>query len=162
MAKVTIARANGGLPGVRRDRVKPGAVFSHVMRDGKPGKKLFVAIGNNGKFYSLNISNGRCAKLASTGNGHKTVTLVGKANLETTRFGRYDRRDTVRSGVKSGQLFKHYGSDVVYLALGTLRDGRFASINMDDPLNGDYAVGKNPNSNVTVVGDATWNVTLAD
>jgi hypothetical protein len=159
MAKVSVSRS-GMQRSVVRNAVKPGEVFSLVKRNGTVGRKLYMALGNNGRLYSINLENGA---LAGTGKPSKTVAIVGKGHVTPTYYGRTDGRRiaTTRVNVKSGDIFQHKDSDKSYLALGTLKDGRFASVNMADPFNDDYAVGTNAKSHVTVIGHAEFHAQVA-
>lgn len=153
MAKVVIERSANKVPTLARSEVAPGEVFILVKKDGSKGKKLYGALGNNGKFYSVNLETGA---LASAKNLSKMVAVVGYFSIERTDANPADHVDTTRGEVKSGQLFRSTTGVETYLAMGKLSDGRRMSINMADPYNEDYAVSSKPANPVTIVGDARF------
>lgn len=151
MAKVTLQRTKDmGTRGIARGTVKPGQLFQLVKKDGSLGRTIYGALGNNGRNYSVNMTSGQ---LASTAKPQKKVSVVGKFAVGVTYCGNVA---TTRGAVTSGDIFKVKGKDTAYLALGRLTDGRWASLNMNDPLNEDYAVTSNGKSHVTVIGHAEF------
>lgn len=150
MAKVTLTRSKVVANGIRRDTVKPGQIFQLRKKDGTLGRKLYGALGRNGRLYSLNMESG---ELAGTGNAAKPVSVVGKFAINTTHC---QNRVTSRDKVASGEIFTVKGGDTSYLALGRLKDGRWASVNMKNPLNDDYAATSKGSSEVTVIGSAKF------
>lgn len=157
MPKVTIERKKN-MASVARRNLAPGAVFSLVKRDGTVGRKQYMAIGNNGRWLSINLATGQ---LASTSNSGKKVTVVGKGKFRFNRWGSYKHAETTRGRVQSNQLFQVRDGGKTYAALGKFNDGRFCGVNIADPQSGDYAAGDDSKKNVTVVGDYTIAVEVA-
>jgi hypothetical protein len=139
------------MAGVRRDAVQPGQVFELLKREGGHGTKKYLAIGNNGKFFSLNTANG---ELASTDDGAKRVALVGKGKFSVTYLPPAQQTTTTRRNVRNNQVFKAAGKDREnsYAAVGRLSDGRWASLNLHDPFDSDYAVTENGDRKVVIIG----------
>lgn len=151
MTKVVIKRSANQATTHRGD-VKAGQVFALVKKDGTVSKKLYAAVGNNGKLFSVNLDTGA---LASTADENRKVAVIGKFVVETRYVSRYEQKSVARSQVKSGEIFHAKGKDTPYLSLGTLSDGRWASINMKNPMNDNYAVGNNGDAQVVVIGSGT-------
>jgi hypothetical protein len=152
VAAVRIERKKTGMATVARSAVKTGDIFQLVKKDGSLGSKTYVHVGRNGRDYSFNIENG---ELASTKNPSKRVTVVGKAQIETNYFKSQSQWvEKLRRDVRSGEIFQVKGGDSRYAGMGRLTNGSFASKNLNDPSDDDYAVTDNGNSRVQVIG--TW------
>lgn len=149
MPKVNVTRTKTATKTIARRDVKTGQVFQLVRKDGSFGDKLYAALGHNGKWFSVNLGNG---ELSSTDNGASKVAVVGKISISTKLFHTDERRETTRAGVKTHELFRSKTGSKTYAHMGTLSDGRFASVNMEDPYNDNYAVSDNGRNPVVVVG----------
>lgn len=152
MADVRIERSKTGMARIRRDAVKPSQVFQKVVdaKTGKLGNKLYGAIGRNGKLFSLDLESG---ELASTSKGASLVVVVGKFVIQTKDYALADQRRTTREQVATNEVFKVKGGSEKYANMGTLTDGRDASLNLADPFNDNYAVNNGrDNKNVIVLG----------
>ena len=149
MPRINVERKRVGMATVARKDVKPGQVFALVKRDGSLSDKHYLAIGNNGKFMSVNLGNG---ELASTDNGTSRVAVVGKGQLHVTHS--HEHHETTRRALRGNEVFraKGNGRESSYAALGRLTNGKWASLNLNDPFDRDYAVTDNGDRRVVVLG----------
>ena len=129
-----------------RDKVPVGAIFA-VNVGGSPGQKRYGAIGTNGKFASVNMSNGNLAFTSSTA-GRKKVVVMGSYDIQATFLPPSQHKKMARSKVADNMLFIIAEGNNVYAHLGTNRDNDYVSLNLRSR---DYAVGKG-RGKVTVVG----------
>lgn len=145
----TVSRST--LKTVARSAVLTGQVF-RVMIKGVMGKKTYIALGHNGKSFSINTANG---ELASTSKKDKAVTVVGKAIFRTQPFDPLAQgRVATRGTLGNSDVFKVNGGEKTYLNLGKLKDGRYVSVNAGKAMGEDYAVTDNGRSEVQVL--STW------
>lgn len=159
MPEVTISRRAGTLPQKRRDQIKPGEVFAKVI-DGKPSKKYYAALGHNGKFLSVNLTNG---ELASAVKLDAPVVIVGKWKLGTIKeMDQAKWRPTTRAAVKNGEMFVAKGKErrSLYAHLGRLTNAKFCSFDVGGPVE-NYATTDNGARNVLVVGKFKIDVELS-
>lgn len=140
---------------VARSSLSAGQVFQIVKRDGTHGRKTYVALGHNGKMFSINTANG---VLASTVKGEKRVAIVGKATFSTSAL-KFPGTDTTRGALRNDAVFRVKES--IYLNLGTLKDGNFVGVNAGKAMGEDYAVGRDGGKHVQQVGTWSVEVTLA-
>lgn len=149
MAQVLITRSKAAVA-VRRDAVKTGQAFRLKNKDGSLGEKVYGHVGRNGKNYSINLESG---EVSSSANDAKQVVVVGKFSLTQHRFASGQEIKTTREGVQDNQVFRAKGGSTLYANMGKLKDGRFASINLSDWRNDNYAVTNVDDRNVEVVGN---------
>ena len=149
MPAVTVSRKNNTTPKVRRNQVTTGQVFAKIIK-GDVSRKLYAALGSNGKHYSVNLQTG---ELASTTKETSQVAVVGTFKAKITReLDRSQYRQRLRNEVRNGELFMVKGdsSNKIYGHLGRLRDGKHMSFNMGSK---DVASTQNGRSTVYVIGE---------
>ena len=129
-----------------RDKVQVGAIFATNVGNG-PGSSRYGAIGQNGKFASVNMANGNLA-FTPTDKAKKKVVIMGSYDIIATLLPPSQHKKVARSRVADSMLFTVAKGGNVYAHLGTNRDNDYVSLNLRSR---DYAVGKG-NGSVTVVG----------
>lgn len=141
--------SNGALPTMRRNDVKQGQLFSHTKRDGTMSQKLLLAIGKNGKNYSINLEN---KAIASSTNDAGGVVIRGYAEWVVSRFNLDKEVPKTRGEVLSGEMFTLDDDDkrAVYLHIGELADKKLLSVPFDNFEN--HAITANRKSHVRVIG----------
>jgi uncharacterized protein affecting Mg2+/Co2+ transport len=153
MPKLETRIERGALKTVARSAVGAGLLFRLKKKDGSEGDVTYASIGRNGKFYSINIATGA---LASTENGDKPVTVVGKYKWVTDIVTDSARRvNKTRGDVAVGEMFVvsrdagDLGGKTAYVAIGKNNSGKFLAVNL---VSGDYAVTDNARKAVVVIG----------
>lgn len=143
-------------PVLTRGHVKPGQVFNVKRRDGTWSKTKYACIDNNGRFYSMRITQDGDMLLAATDNTKSAVRVVGKWELKATLYRNGDRKVTTRGRVTDGQLYSVKGGNKTYAHVGKLNSGKFFSmiLNADD-----HATTTDANKHVQIVGTYTIDVT---
>ncbi len=130
-----------------RDKVPVGAVFAINVGDGRAGSKRYGAIGQDGKFASVNMANGNLA-FTLRGRANKKVIVMGSYDITATFSPPSQHKKMARSRVADNMLFIIAEGNNVYAHLGKNRNGDFVSLNLRSR---DYAVGAGRGT-VTVVG----------
>lgn len=130
-----------------RAKVPVGAIFGINVGDGRLGQKRYGAIGQNGKFASINMANGNLA-FTSVSGASKKVIVVGSYDIKANLLPPSQHNKMARARVTDAMLFTIAEGNNVYAHLGKNRDGDCVSLNLRSR---DYAVGAG-RGNVTVVG----------
>ena len=129
-----------------RSNVPVGAIFG-INVGGSVGQKRYGAIGQNGKFASINMANGNLAFTSESQSGKKVI-VVGSYDIKANLLPPSQHKKMARSKVADDMLFTIAEGNNVYAHLGTNRDGDCVSLNLRSR---DYAVGAG-RGKVTVVG----------
>lgn len=130
-----------------RDKVPVGAIFAINVGQGRAGQKRYGAIGENGKFASVNMANGNLA-FTPTGQASKKVIVMGSYDIHATFLPPRQHKRMDRNKVTDSMLFTVDKGGNVYAHLGKNREGGCVSLNLRSR---DYAVGASKGK-VTVVG----------
>lgn len=149
-------------PTLTRSSVPFGMVFANRKRNGSLGTK-YAALGHNGRIYSFNVDSGELAS-SPTDAGREVVacgrwefTPVNRTfALNQNRIGMQVRR----SEVQPGEVFTVNGKASEYYHVGRIDHDKngWLSVRLGAT---DHAVTRNGDTNVTIVGTAQVQVTLA-
>ena len=130
-----------------RSNVPVGAIFGINVGDGRIGQKRYGAVGQNGKFASVNMANGNLA-FTPVGGAGKKVIVVGSYDIKANLLPPSQHKKMARSKVTDDMLFTIAEGNNIYAHLGKNRDGDYVSLNLRSR---DYAVGAG-RGKATVVG----------
>lgn len=115
------------LLGVARSDVTFGQLFRRYDNNGRLGEKLYGSIGNNGRFYSINMGNG---EIAAADDGSARVKVVGTFTINASVASKSSAQPSTRGRLTTNDLFRVKGGKKIMANLGRLNDGRYVSLNM--------------------------------